>query len=89
MSNLAESIMTTMDEMCERVITLTEENLIENASCVLAEWTIEDQCILTKNLNGQIGQVTDTMIYATMTDEEFAYGQFTFCPDAELPIDNN
>ena len=89
MSNLAESIMTTMDEMCEQVIKLTEEDRIEDASHLLAEWTIEDQCILTKNLNGQIGEVTDTMIYATMSDEEFAYGQFTFCPDAELPIDNN
>ena len=89
MSNLAESIMTTMDEMTERVIHLTEKELIEDASHLLAEWTLNDQCILTKSLNGQIGEVTDAMIYATMIDDEFAYGQFTLCPDAELPVDNN
>ena len=89
MSNLAESIMTTMDDMTNRVVELTEEVRIEDASHLLAEWTIEDQCILTKNLNGRISEVTDSMIYVTMLDDEFAYGNFTFRPDAELPIDNN
>lgn len=89
MSNLAESITESMDTMVERVIKLTELNQIEDASAVLNEWTPKDECILTKYLNCQIDQVTDSLIYVTVDEDEFSYGQFTFCPDAELPIDNN
>ena len=87
--SLEESITETINEMVERVITLTEQNAIEDASAVLNEWTLTDQCILTKYLNDQMDEVTDSLIYATMSEEEFSYGTFTFAPDAELPIDNN
>lgn len=87
--NLADTIHDTVDYMCRRAVELYDTEQFDSGSAILNEWTLADNNnLLTKHLQCDVCSIKERLLYATMDNEEFTYGEFTFIED-ELPIDNN
>lgn len=88
--DLADSINETIEAMCHRTIDLYDNDEFEDANAIIGEWTLENEHnILTKHLQDQLNTIKDHLLYIAVDDGDFSYGEFTFCTDEELPIDNN
>ena len=88
--SLSESIVETLDSMSNRALDLSDDYREKDAAVILNEWVLSNgKCLLTEYLNDSTHNCTDTMLYASITDEELTEGTFYFTTEAELPTDNN
>jgi len=87
--NLADTIIETMQSMVEQTVHLTQTFELDDASSILSEWTLDDECVLTKYLQDDTETIKGYLLYMSLTEKQIGYGSFTFDPDAELPVDNN
>ena len=87
---LEDSVIDSMADMSSKVITHYDQNNLDDAYAIVAEWTMKDNtCVLTKFITDSTEQINGELYYFFIKDEkELHYGSFTF-DDTELPVDNN
>ena len=83
--DLADTLTQSIEAMVDRTVHLTESSRLDDACSIINEWTLGEECILTKYLNGDTESIDDELIYVSSTDDDVIYGSFRF----NLPVDNN
>ena len=86
---LADTVTQTLESQCAQAVRHTSNENLEDAGAILSEWTLSNNdCVLTNFLNETTHELTEHLIYISITDKELIEGTFSFDPEAELPTDN-
>ena len=83
--DLADTLAQGIESMVNRTVHLTESTRLDDACSIIDEWTIGEECILTKYLNGDTESIDGELIYVSNAEDDVIYGSFRF----NLPVDNN
>lgn len=88
MNDLIVAVTESVHSMGECALAHFEADNLEAAAAVINEWTTESgESILTHHYTETTNQVKDIMMYSFVENDEFGYGNFSFDPEAEIPVD--
>lgn len=88
--DLADTVIVSMEDMTQQVISHYDNNTMEDATAIINEWTLQNNvCVLTKYIQDDTESIEDEFPFVTTIDGQFHYGSFTFDDESELPVDNN